>query len=120
MKKCEKNARGNTVERGSDFGGDRYRYDFKVLTPAKGWQQYDTSQDASYFGVWVNRKKRMTFTLCEGDTILVTCPTQASFEAELADMAKFYGPPPPMAVAIDHAGRRTAYYDESAAFGRGA
>ena len=114
-----KNERGNYIKRGHDFMGDRYRYDFKVCTPAKGWQQYDTRQDASYFGVWVHAKRRATFTYCEGDTTLVLCPTAESFAAELADMARFYGPPPPAWIGITHDGIRTNHYDKAAAFGRG-
>lgn len=100
------------IIRVSDYGGNRYRYDFKVLTSEKGWKQYDTKQDASYFGVWVNSSKRSIFTFCEGDTTLVKCHTPESFAAELADMAKFYGPPPPMAVGIEKDGAITHYFDE--------
>jgi hypothetical protein len=96
----ETNAQGNTIERGFDFGGDRYKYDFEECSPARGWAQYDTDQDASYFGVWVHPETRRIFTYCEGDTIMVVCPTEESYHAELAAMAAFYGPPPPAFVVI--------------------
>lgn len=95
------------------FDGSRYAFD-AVLTERAGWIQYDTRQDASYFGVWVNQAKRCTFTYCEGDMTFVQCPTLDSFRAELADMAEFYGPPPPSAVAIDADGVRTNYFDPKA------
>jgi len=112
MSEKEINERGNEIIRGSDFGGDRYRYDFKICTTEKGWRQFDTDQDAHYFGVWVNMEKRQTFTYCEGDTVLVICPTAESFAAELDSMHEFYGPPPPMATAISMDGKVTEFYDE--------
>ncbi len=69
---------------------ERYTYD-AALSPKDGWRQWDTSQDASYFGVWVNAKLRKTVTFAEGDVTIVTCPTAEAFKAELA---AFYGPPP--------------------------
>ncbi|MFX7764135.1 hypothetical protein ABTK05_20975, partial [Acinetobacter baumannii] len=51
-------------------------------------------QDASYFGCWVNIERRMTMCYAEGDRTLVVCPNEESLKAELADMEKFYGPPP--------------------------
>jgi hypothetical protein len=104
------NKRGNTVIR-DHADADRYLYDFKVCTPEKGWQQYDTSQDARYFGVWVNKDKRLTFTYCEGDCVLVKCPTEESYKLELADMAEFYGESPPAFVTYEADGTRTEYYD---------
>jgi hypothetical protein len=100
----ETNERGNTIYRDEDADRflktptqreDRYCYDFKYLTPAKGWKQYDTSQDAWYYGVWVNIKERMTFSYCEGDRTLCVCPDDDHLRAELADMAAFHGDPPP-------------------------
>ena len=112
----EQNARGNTVYRneeadarlGAGRGSDRYFYDFKAL---KSWKQYDTHQDAWYFGMWVDLVQMRTFTYCEGDRTLVECPTPESFRAELADAAQFYGDPPPAAVGFDMDGTRTEYYD---------
>ena len=84
------NSRGNTVK--EDWcGGDRYRFDFNVCTPEKGWMQFDTDQDAHYFGVWINQEKRMTVTYCEGDLIIVECPSAIHFNMEIADMIRFYG-----------------------------
>jgi hypothetical protein len=95
------------------WSGDRYYFD-QACPPKDGWIQYDTSQDAWYFGSWVNVKERKTVTYCEGDIYIVTCPTIESFKAELADMQRVYGDPPPMAVAFDADGTKTVYYDENA------
>ncbi len=46
----EVNERGNTVFR-SFHSTERYRFDFRLCTKEKGWTQYDTNQDAWYFGV---------------------------------------------------------------------
>lgn len=109
--KKEVNERGNTVER-SFRPIDRYHFDFKVCTPAKGWKQYDTDQDARYFGAWVHIEKRQILTYTEGDITLVTCPTVESFKAELKAMANFYGPPPPAFIVIDLDGIVTRFFDK--------
>ena len=109
----EINDRGNEVFRGFS-PGDRYQYDFGPCSRQKGWTQYDTDQDAHYFGVWVHVKDRMVFTYCEGDTILVKCPSLESFRAELSSMAEFYGDPPPAMRVIDADGSLTEVYDPDA------
>ena len=117
----EVNERGNSIYRDSDAdqrvggrGQDRYFYDFGRL---QGWKQFDTQQDASYFGVWVNLAERKTFTYCEGDRTLVECPDDDHLKAELDDMVRFYGAPPPAFIAFEGdktTGKwtRTKYYDE--------
>ena len=117
----EVNDRGNIIER-SFASLDRYHFDFNVCTPSKGWKQFDTKQDASYFGVWVNIEARKVLTYCEGDITRVDCPTIESFRAELEDLEKFYGPPPPAWITCDGIGASngkivpegnvTYYYDE--------
>lgn len=115
----ETNRHGSTVERSFVCDGDRYHFDFVLCTPAKGWQQYDTDQDAWYFGVWVNREERKTLCFAEGDITITTSPTEEIFEAELAAMAEFHGSPPPAFVVIDtDSGQVTEHYDEAGAFGR--
>src|SRR4051794_3689335 len=58
----------------------RYIYDFTLLCP-NGWKQYDTKQDAAYFGTWVHIEERKVFSYTEGDRCLVVCPTVESFRA---------------------------------------
>lgn len=108
----EVNKRGNTVIR-RFHSTERYLFDFRLCTPKKGWKQYDTNQDAWYFGVWVNRDKRVILTYAEGDITVVKCPAEDNYHAELRHMDEFYGPPPPACVTIDYpTGKRTEYYDE--------
>lgn len=105
---------GNTViymEHG--LAESRYLFDGDICKPSEGWKQYDTDQDAWYFGVWVQTEARWILTYAEGDLSLVQCPTAESFKAELASMAKFYGDPPPAWTVIDtDAGTLTKYFDE--------
>jgi hypothetical protein len=92
-------------------GSNRYHFDFGPCS-GNGWRQYDTKQDASYFGVWVHIEKRMTVTFSEGDLSVVVCPTIETFRAELEDAAKTYGDPPPAFKAIADDGTVTHYFDE--------
>ena len=82
---------------GMTRGGNRYGYDENL---GEGWEQYDTDQDAWYFGVWVNIARRKVFTYAEGDRILEIADTQEAFIALLREMDRFYGKAPPIAVCI--------------------
>lgn len=110
----EANERGNVIHRDVDAdavlgfrGGSRYAYDGRL----QGWRQFDTSNDASYFGVWVNLESRSIMTYCEGDRTLVVCPTDESLKAELDSMEAFYGPTPASMMSIDTDGSVTHYID---------
>ena len=70
--------------------GDRYRYDFNVCTVANGWAQIDTRQDASYFGQWINPKRRQIFSYAEGDTCVTTCDDYAELLAEMEHVREFH------------------------------
>jgi len=93
--KPETNKNGCTVVRTFHSMLDRYVFDWKLCTPEHGWEQYDTREDASYFGTWVRLSTRETVTYAEGDITHVRAPTDEAFAAELASMAEFYGEPPP-------------------------
>ena len=97
------NERGNAVHALSHplFNMERYHFDFNECAPGTGWEQYDTDQDAWYFGVWIHREKRMTATFAEGDFSVATCPTLESFRAEIESMNEFYGEPPAHTKALD-------------------
>ena len=105
------NARDNVIH-DMFLPDERYSIDFADDFKSEGWKQYDTDQDAHYFGVWVNLKKRLTLTYAEGDWSLVVCQDDAHLKAELADMEQFYGPLPYCAVSYDMDGGKTEYYDE--------
>lgn len=85
----DRNERDNKVYRASS-GGERYTIDYDRSFKAEGWMQYDTEQDAAYFGVWVNKQLLRTLTFCEGDLILVECLNADSFNAEIENMNEFY------------------------------
>lgn len=86
------NKHGNQVYSGFIGEHDRLEFDFGPCSSENGWKQFDTDQDAWYFGVWVNIEKRMTVTYAEGDLTVITCANLESFRAELEDMekAEFY------------------------------
>jgi hypothetical protein len=88
---------GCRLDRGS-HQADRYHYDRTLL--ALGWQQYDTDQDAWYFGIWINPKKLETFTYAEGDTSHVIAPSIEAFCAELARLYQYH-PQAPTFISID-------------------
>lgn len=86
---AQPNNRGNQVIR-LRAEEDRYIIDFAPDFAAEGWEQFDTSQDAHYFGVWVNYSKRMTLSYAGGDWTLVLCPTLETYLAEIKDAIRFY------------------------------
>ena len=88
---------GCRIDRGS-HQADRYYYDRTLL--AQGWQQYDTEEDAWYFGIWINTEKLETFTYAEGDTSHVIAPNVEAFRAELARLYQYY-PQAPAFISID-------------------
>ena len=91
------------------MGGDRYCIDF--APELRAWRQYDTEQDASYFGVWVQLEERAVLTFAEGDWSLWTAPDDPTLASELQRMGDFYGSPPPAWVGLEADGTRTEGYD---------
>jgi hypothetical protein len=87
---------------GMTRGGNRYGYDESL---EKGWEQYDTNQDAWYFGVWVHPTERKVFTYAEGDRILEIANSEHAFVALLQYMNSVYGKMPPIAVGFDSNGK---------------
>lgn len=109
--KPARNRNDNMVHRGFHHV-NRYFFDTRLA----GWKQYDTNQDAWYFGVWVNIPDRMILTYAEGDVTLVTCEDNDHLRRELESMAEFYGPPPPAFISYDFSDdnkvTRTEVFDE--------
>lgn len=108
------NERGNRVHT-AFLPAERYLIDFADDFSSAGWEQFDTDQDAAYFGVWVNRRLRSTLTYAEGDWSLVECPDEAHYEAEIRDAIEFYGEGY-IALAIDRDGGATEYRQDRSAF----
>lgn len=84
------NEHGNTVVR-RHRSTERYLFDFDDDFRAAGWKQFDTDQDAWYFGVWVNPKTFRTLSYAEGDVTLVVCQDAEHYNAEVKGMCDFYG-----------------------------
>jgi len=62
------------------------------LTKAQdGWARYPTSQDAWYFGIFINFAKREVMSYTEGDVTHVICLDDAPLWAELKEMAELFG-----------------------------
>ncbi len=104
------NERKNLVTSAFVENLSRYFFDERVTRQGAGWQQWDTSQDASYFGVWVHRDLRQILTFAEGDITVVECLDDERFKAEIESMERLYGEPPPAAKAIEADGSITKYY----------
>lgn len=69
--------------------GDRYAFDFKLCTAAKGWAQLDTHQDASYFGIWVNPLLLRYVSYIEGDQTLIQYESEAEFTAGIREAVEW-------------------------------
>ena len=69
---------------------DRYLFDFKLCRIEDGWSQFDTSQDANYFGNWVNPIKLQTICYAEGDIIVTNCDSISEFKTEIEKMFEYY------------------------------
>ena len=110
----EVNARGNQIER-SWLSTERYRWDFDQKFTEAGWEQYDTNQDAWYFGVWVNKKLLQIQSYAEGDITLVKCPDVEHFNAEIKAMNEFHGEGF-IAKTIDTDGKMTTFRQDRQKF----
>ena len=112
------NGNGNVVlyDKGDAPDDQVYRergrsyYDWKLCSADAGWQQYDTSQDFAYFGVWVHLEHRCIVTYAEGDRTVVYCSSRDHLVRELADLAKFFGDPPAAFVTYGEEGTRTEHF----------
>jgi hypothetical protein len=87
-KEVTKTRSGNEMHLWFMLYGSRYPFD-EVLC-RDGWIQFNTDQDASYFGVWVHYAKQQTVTYCEGDISLVICKTPEEYDQEIKEMESFY------------------------------
>ena len=97
---------------------DRYLFDCNLCPRSEGWKQYDTDQDAPYFGIWIHPEEFKVVTYAEGDVTIEEYSDRESFREGIQKMNEFYGSPPPAAVAIAEDGTKTELYDKEAAHGR--
>lgn len=73
------------------LSADRYAVDFADDRVREGWQQFDTDQDAWYFGLWVNPKRLATLCYAEGDWTLCEFSTVEIYNAEITRLGEVYG-----------------------------
>lgn len=88
MVKTEINKFGNIIERNFILSGNRYRYDFQKCKAEDGWKQFDTNQDAWYFGIWCNQKKLQIMCYVEGDNVNMRKDIRAKAKTELERIVK--------------------------------
>lgn len=93
----------------------RYVFDLRLCVAADGWLQFDTPQDAPYFGVWVNPTRRLLLTYAEGDTSIVICATDAAYNAEVRAAITFHGTAPAFK-SLDADGTLTHHYADPASY----
>jgi hypothetical protein len=74
------------MERTKWFDGetDRYTFDFGACSIANRFAQVDTSQDASYYGIWANPFSLTVVSYTEGDIVVAKAADKQEFVAELA------------------------------------
>ena len=76
------------MQRHEEFAdGDRYQYDARLCRD--GFAQVNTSEDASWYGIWACPQRLVVFTFAEGDCLTVQCDTAAEFCAELRKVQAF-------------------------------
>ena len=102
-------ARGSYFEQLFHCDSCRYTVESSLSLSFKGWQQWDTDQDAWYYGVWVNFARRMIVSYAEGDLYIQISLDDGSYRAELASLREFHGEAPVTAWAIDEDGAKTEY-----------
>ena len=68
---------------------DRYIFDFRHCSIKKGFAQVDTSQDASYFGMWANPERLMIVGYAEGDVTIQTADNVNEFVEEIRSIKKW-------------------------------
>jgi len=86
---AETKPNGNTLHR-LFWPTERYVVDFAEDYNDSGFPQFDTQQDAWYFGVWVHPKRYMVLTYCEGDWCLAVCEGPAQYNIEIQNCINFY------------------------------
>ncbi len=80
---------GNCLVEETHLMRDVYYYDRKFFYN-NNWKRRFTLEDASYYGVWINKKERITLTFLEGDEITIFCLNDVQLDKELKAMEDFY------------------------------
>jgi len=67
-------------------GGERYPFDQAHCGTQSDWYQFDTRQDASFYGTWVNPVLRAVVCYCEGDISVSELETADGYRAYIAEL----------------------------------
>lgn len=97
------------------YDTDRYIVDYSEDFKELGWEQFDTDQDAPYFGQWVNPKTLQTLCYAEGDWTLIQCDTITAYNEEIQKCIDFYGDGM-IADVMDRKGAWTRYIQDRSKF----
>jgi hypothetical protein len=82
---------GNPMNCWFTTDGERYSMDFSYCGNRADWYQWDSKQDAWYYGQWVNPVTKQILSYIEGDISLISCQTPDQYRAELDAMTQFEG-----------------------------
>ena len=69
---------------------NRYIFDNDICNFKKGFAQIDTTDDASYFGNWVNFKSLELISYCEGDLTIIKCENIEEFKKQLSKVVNWH------------------------------
>ena len=72
-----------------EYAQDRYAFDF-ALMPTRQWAQIDTTEDASYYGIWTCPAQRRIISFAEGDITDTRCTSDPEYLAELEKHYQFH------------------------------
>ena len=89
LKERRTSTAGNPLEMLFVINGDRYAMDFRECGNRSDWYQYDTDQDAWYYGHWLNPVLRLMVAYVEGDIYVTTCATVDDYRRELEALDAF-------------------------------
>jgi len=107
------NTRGNRVQ-GAFIPGDRYQFDYDDAFRGQGWQQLDTVDDASYFGIWTHPARLQVLTYAEGDLTLITAPTAEAYNLEVRAIFAFHDAAPGYSMVDPGDGTVTRVFEDRA------
>lgn len=69
---------------------DRYHFDFNLCHFSKGWAQWDSCQDSSWYGKWINPELLTIVTFSKGDIIIQTAENEQEFIQAIKDLRQWH------------------------------
>ena len=65
-------------------------FDSKECKSSNGWAQFDTEEDASYFGQWINPFELKIVCYAEGDVSVRSCETEQEFIEDVSQRIEWH------------------------------